>query len=92
MTTAEKKLYQQSMEEIKEIEEIEEIKKEDLVEITNIKIDPNASSSEKIKSYLEQIKNPYCFLCNDTVVKISFSEEGKELSELLKQYFTALKQ
>ena len=50
------------------------------------------SSQDRMLRYLEQIKNPYFFMCGEIAVKISFSPEGDELSEALIKYFTALKQ
>ncbi len=66
---------------------IEEIDRSELVDIQNIKIDTQLPSDIRMLQYLEQIKNPYCFLCGDTPVRISFQEEGKELDDLLKHYF-----
>ena len=44
-----------------------------LVDIRNVKIDRSLPSEERIKSFIEQIKNPYQFKVGDTVVKVSFA-------------------
>ena len=48
----------------------------------------------KFERILEQIKNPYCFLCGETPVKIQFAPKDTEkadLGEKLKRYFLTLK-
>lgn len=47
-----------------------------LVDIRDVKIDKDLPSEERIKSYVQQIKNPYQFKVGDVIVKVSFS--GKE--------------
>ena len=43
------------------------------------------------QSYLEQIVNPYCFLCGDTPVRIRFVAEDRTLKQSLCDYFLSLK-
>lgn len=71
--------------------DIETIDKSELVNIQDVKIDTDLPAPARMLRYLEQIKNPYCFLCGEIPVKISFSSDGDELSELLKRYFITLK-
>ncbi len=52
---------------------IRTVNPEDLVEIDSVQIDPSLPVEERMQRYLEQIKNPYCYLCNGVVVKISFA-------------------
>ena len=70
---------------------IENINTNDLADIMNVYIDPQLSHIERIKSYIEQIKNPYCFLCNGTLVQVSFVSENRTLEESLKGYLLSLK-
>ena len=42
--------------------------REQLVDIRDVKIDRSLPSEERIKSFIEQIKNPYQFKVGDTVV------------------------
>lgn len=71
--------------------EIENAGKSDLVNIQDVEIDSSLPAAEKMRRYLEQIKNPYCFLCGDVPVKLRFSDDGVELEEILKKHFIALK-
>ena len=70
---------------------IENVSKSDLVDIQTVKIDSALTDSERMLRYLEQIRNPYCFLCGDTPVGISFADEQQELSTVLIHYFCTLK-
>lgn len=70
---------------------IDKIDKSTLVDITAVKIDDTLPEEERMKNYLLQIKNPYCFMCGKTPVRICFKEDGKELGDSLKQYFFSLK-
>ncbi len=57
-----------------------------LRDIQDVAIDRDLPKEERIRSYLQQIENPYCFLCGDHVVKLSFSDSGKTLEECLLAY------
>ncbi|GHU79626.1 hypothetical protein FACS1894191_2860 [Clostridia bacterium] len=62
-----------------------------LIDIKTVKIDISLPIANRMLSYLEQIKNPYCFLCGETPVKIRFSDTGKTLDEAIKGHFLGLK-
>ncbi len=61
-----------------------------LVDRASVRIDPNASRDERLRQYIRQIKNPYCYLHGDTVVKISFSETDMTMKECLEHYLRGL--
>ncbi len=71
--------------------DITQVDRSTLSDIRNIHIDPAMPTAEKMQSYLEQIVNPYCFLCGDTPVKIRFVSESKTLKQSLCDYFLSLK-
>lgn len=73
------------VEEMKNVD-IRTINKADLVDICMVKVDPNLPRKERLQSFLEQIKNPYCFRCGDVVVKSIFSEEGPTMQECMENY------
>lgn len=64
----------------------------ELVDISTVHIDPDLPAAERAKQYIEQIKNPYCFLCNGAVVHLKFNPEGGDLKTHLKNYFISCKQ
>ena len=59
------------------------INKKDLVDISDIVINKELPPEERVKDYIKQIKNPYCYIDNGIVVKISFTGE-KSLEDCLK--------
>lgn len=71
---------------------IETINRNDLVEISAIHINRDLPPEQRILSFIEQIKNPYCFLHEGTAIRICFSDDGPKLGEVLKQFFISLKQ
>jgi len=71
--------------------EIDKIDRNTLVDINGVSIDADLPISERMQSYIEQIKNPYCFLCGDTPVRVCFSSGGQDLNIKIKSYFTGLK-
>ena len=62
----------------------------DLVERQSVKVDMSLPREERIKQYIKQIKNPYCYLDGDVVVKVSFREEGVTLEQRLEAYIRSL--
>lgn len=70
---------------------IKDVDKNTLVDIQTVKIDPLQSSLDRMENYLAQIKNPYCFLCDNSIVKVRFQPNAAELTTRLKNYFIGLK-
>lgn len=71
--------------------EIDKIDRKNLIDIRSVQIDTSQPSEIRMKRYLEQIKNPYCFLCGDTPVRIRFVSSNKTLAKSLGDYFIGLK-
>ncbi|MDK2935701.1 MAG: hypothetical protein PWQ06_2547 [Anaerophaga sp.] len=65
--------------------------KNKLVDINTVSVDTSLSGVERMINYLEQVKNPYCFRCGDTTVRLRFESNGSELSSRLRNYFIGLK-
>lgn len=61
-----------------------------LKSINSVKIDPMLGKEEKMRSYIEQIGNPYCYMDGDTVVKISYADTDITLEERLRSYICSL--
>lgn len=59
-----------------------------LVQRESIRIDPDGSREERILSYISQIKNPYCYLDGNTVVKIQFSETDTTIEDCFVNYLS----
>ncbi len=56
-----------------------------LEDIEKIEIDSSLSAKERWIDFAEKIKNPFCFICNGMVVKVSYSEEKENLENKLVQ-------
>jgi hypothetical protein len=69
-----------------------EIDRSELVDIHTIIIDKKLPAAQRMEQYLAQIKNPYCFLCGDSVVRLKFHEDGGELKDRLRNFFISCKQ
>lgn len=71
--------------------EINTIDRSSLVDIKTVKIDSSLPIAKRMLRYLDQVKNPYCFRCGETPVKIRFSQTGKTLDEAIKDHYIGLK-
>ena len=56
-----------------------------LVDIRDVKIDRTLPVEERMKSYVEQIKNPYMFKVGNTIVRVSYKEDGPSFQEVFNQ-------
>lgn len=54
---------------------------ESLVDIRNVKVDTSAPIHERIKSYVEQIGNPYLFRMGDIVVRVSYANTPATIND-----------
>ncbi len=58
-----------------------------LTDIRSIGIDITAAREERLRSFVEQIKNPYLFKVGNTVVRVNFCGD-KDFSSLLADIFS----
>ncbi len=72
--------------------DLSEINKEELKDIRSVVLNPADPLEKRIESFIDQIGNPYCFLCGDVVVRLCFDDGGKNLDEKLKAYLMRLRQ
>lgn len=73
-----------------EASDIRLIDKDKLRSIDSVKIDASLSKEQRMRSFIEQIGNPYCYLDGDTVVKISYADTEATLEDRLKSYMEIL--
>lgn len=52
-----------------------------LVDIRDVKIDRSMSVEDRMKSYVEQIKNPYLFKVGNTVVRVSYANTQATIND-----------
>lgn len=71
--------------------DIEKVDQNELVSVEKVSIDPSMPAMQRMLAYINQVKNPYCFLYGNTPVKVCFSQGDAELSKKIKTYFWGLK-
>lgn len=74
------------------VQNIEAMDRKELVDIATVNIKKDLPHNEKLLTFLEEIKNPYCFLCSDVSVKVCFTHNGPNLAQTLENYFICIKQ
>lgn len=52
-----------------------------LADIRDVKIDRTQPVEERMKSYVEQIKNPYLFKVGNTVVRVSYANTQATIND-----------
>lgn len=52
-----------------------------LVDIRDVKIDRSMTVEDRMKSYVEQIKNPYMFKVGNTVVRVSYANTQATIND-----------
>lgn len=52
-----------------------------LVDIRDVTVDRSLPVEDRIRSYVEQVKNPYCFRVGDVKVRVSFASDGRTLND-----------
>lgn len=52
-----------------------------LVDIRDVKIDRSMSVEDRMKAYVEQIKNPYMFKVGNTVVRVSYANTQATIND-----------
>ena len=52
-----------------------------LVDIRDVEVDGSQDQPERIRSFLRQIKNPYCFKVGEVVVNVAYTEGGATLND-----------
>lgn len=66
------------------------VNRNELVERSAVKIDPNASRENRLEDFIRQIKNPYCYMDGKTVVKISFANTDTTMEDCISHYLKGL--
>ena len=66
------------------------VDRSNLVQRSSVRLDPAAPREERLRDFIQQIKNPYCYLDGKTVVKISFSRTDTTMEDCLEHYLRGL--
>ncbi len=74
-----------TVEEMKSVD-VRTVDRDSLVDVTQIHIDEGLTKEERLREFIRQVKNPYCFRVGDVVVKNVYSGDGVSLRERFEQY------
>ena len=78
-------MTREELEELKNVD-VRTVNRDTLVDINTVKIDPGLPRKERIREYVRQIRNPYCYLDQGYVVKLSFADTDRTLEDCLVEY------
>ena len=56
---------------------------------STVRIDPEASTEERIRAWIEQLGNPYVYLDGGVVVKLSFADKGETIEDRINSLYLA---
>ena len=62
---------------------LQSVDRSTLHSLNEVKLDPSLPYEQRMKSYVEQIGDPYCYLDGDMVVSLGFSDTGGSLKDRL---------
>lgn len=74
-----------NIEDLKNVD-LQTINPSELVDINTIHIDIKKDKPDRLKDFIQQIHNPYCFKCGAATVKVSFTNSGETLQDRLLLY------
>ena len=63
--------------------------RDERVDIKSVSVDMDAPVAIRVQQLLDQVKNPYAFMCGDIAVNIEFTPEGKPLNDAMASYLSA---
>jgi len=70
--------------------EVNEVNKDDVDELSDIKISRKKSKEEKILDFISKTKNPYIFNVNGRLVKLEFTDSGTNAEDAITNIMKSL--
>ena len=55
--------------------------RESLVDIRDVKLDSSMEQADRVRSFIQQVKNPYRFKVGDVVVNVAYNNGGATMNE-----------
>ncbi|MCD8153503.1 MAG: hypothetical protein LUF78_02200 [Clostridiales bacterium] len=74
-----------TVEEMKNVD-VRTVDRNALADIRDVKIDRSLPKEERIRSFVQQIRNPYVFKCGEVVVRTVFANTEATLEDRLEHY------
>lgn len=81
-----------SAEELRKMKDIDirTVDKNQLIDLNSVEIDESKPVEERILSFIQQIRNPYCFRVGDVAVKVVYKENGPTFQQNLEDMLMSL--
>ena len=74
-----------TVDEMKNVD-VRTVSRDDLVDIRDVHIDRSLPKEERVRSFVQQIRNPYCFKCGNAFSKTRFTDTDVTLEERMEHY------
>lgn len=81
-----------TIEELQEMKsaDIRQIDRDGLVDISQIEIDRSQSTDCRIKSYIEQTRNPFFVKSGEYVLQFQYSDEDRDMNDCMAEYLSKM--
>ena len=70
--------------------DIKDLDKSELVDICNVKIDSKKPYLIRVISYINQVKNPYCYRVGNVVVRVSYAGKDKTFTDSFTEMISSM--
>lgn len=70
--------------------DIKDLDKSELVDIRDVKIDSKKPYLIRIISYINQVRNPYCYRVGDVVVRVSYAGKEKTFTDSFTEMISSM--
>ena len=70
--------------------DVRTVDRDSLVDVTRVHIDEGLPKEERLKEFVRQVKNPYCFRVGNIIVKGSYAGNGVSLNERFEELLMSL--
>ncbi len=60
---------------------VESVNRSDLIDLQTVSVSKALNHEERIAEFIKQLKNPYCFIAGNHIVKVRYSENGPSIEE-----------
>ena len=61
-----------------------------LVQLDTVHIDSHIAQNKRCQQFIEQIKNPYCYMDGKVKVKISFTDTERSMDDCVRSYLSGI--
>ncbi|MBQ4119693.1 MAG: hypothetical protein IJD45_04820 [Clostridia bacterium] len=70
--------------------DVKDLDKSKLVDIRDVKIDGKKPYLIRIISYINQVRNPYCYRVGDVVVRVSYAGKEKTFTDSFTEMISSM--